>query len=217
MQVAVIASGAKQSRLRHLYLDCFVYFDKLSYHTSTSSVTASQWRGYEFRHYKRRAWEKSLAKKSDDDTGRRHCERSEAIQIESLVSGLLRASQWRGYDVRHYKRRAWEESPAKKSDDDAGRRHCDCEARSRKQSRDSDSVRINDFVIIRAVDLSNPLIPYTLDCFLLRVLRHFDGSTGSPTASSMTASSVTTSQSQWRENGVSRSLHFLFPATYHVT
>jgi len=32
------------------------------------------------RHYKRRAWDKSPAKKSDDDTGRRHCERSEAIQ-----------------------------------------------------------------------------------------------------------------------------------------
>ena len=46
------------------------------------------------RHCERRAWDKSPAKKSDDDTGRRpghrHCEHSEAIQIESLVSGLLR-------------------------------------------------------------------------------------------------------------------------------
>ena len=32
-----------------------------------------------------------------------HYKRSEAIQIESLVSGLLRASQWRGYEFRHYK------------------------------------------------------------------------------------------------------------------
>jgi len=37
------------------------------------------------------------------------------------------------------------------SDDDTGRRHCDCEARSRKQSRWSDNVRDNDFVIISAV------------------------------------------------------------------
>ena len=44
-------------------------------------------------HCERRAWDESAAKKSDDDTGRRHCERSEAIQIESFVSGLLRASQ----------------------------------------------------------------------------------------------------------------------------
>jgi len=34
----------------------------------------------QIRHYKSRAWEKFPAKKSDDDSGRRHCERSEAIQ-----------------------------------------------------------------------------------------------------------------------------------------
>jgi len=39
------------------------------------------------------------------------------------------------YRQRHCERRAWDKSPAKKSDDDTGRRHCDCEARSRKQSR----------------------------------------------------------------------------------
>ena len=45
------------------------------------------------------------------------------------------------FEFRHCEQRAWEKSPAKKSDDDTGRRHCDCEARSRKQSRTPDSER----------------------------------------------------------------------------
>ena len=41
------------------------------------------------RHCERRVWDKPPAKKSDDDTGRRHCERSEAIQKQATQSGLL--------------------------------------------------------------------------------------------------------------------------------
>jgi len=43
-QVAVIASGAKQSRNKRLNLDCFVYFDKLSNHLAMTGLRVSSLR-----------------------------------------------------------------------------------------------------------------------------------------------------------------------------
>ena len=57
---------------------------------------------------------------------------------------------------------------------------CSTSLRGTKQSRDLDSVRVNDFVIIIGAKQSR-LSHLSLDCFLLRVLRHFDISISSMT------------------------------------
>ena len=106
----VIASGAKQSRLSRLYLDCFVYFDTSTssvhrfaqqphFDSSTGSLTTGSMHRlamtcYKYRHCETRAWDKSSAKKSDDDTGRRHCEaRSNPESKDCFVSCAMTIRQ----------------------------------------------------------------------------------------------------------------------------
>ena len=84
-----------------MYLDCFAPLPMTSFVNSSISACLKKafflWglamTCYKYRHCERRAWDKSPAKKSDDNTDPRHCERSEAIQQNTAQSGLLRASQ----------------------------------------------------------------------------------------------------------------------------